>query len=147
MLELLVETKTEYTKYAIDLLTVPVYNGFIQMYNELMQKLSGDVDGEPQILVIFQKYLAYQSENMVIRIDGPHYSPNTIDSGNGNGNGNDFLYSDIGRQIYWPAIDRLDTITGLSTFISPLKCLIIVVEVKPLLFLKSEKTGKLGLYK
>ena len=67
---------------------------------------------------IFQKYLAYQVGNMVIRLDSLYYSPNSIESGNVNGNINDFLYSDIGRQIYWPDIDRLDTIIGLSSNIS-----------------------------
>ena len=64
---------------------------------------------------IFQKYLAYQTSNVVIRLDGPAYSPNSIDSSFGH----DFVYADIGRQIYWSSTDRLDTITGLSTYISP----------------------------
>ena len=63
---------------------------------------------------IFQKYLAYQIGNVVIRLDGPSYSPNAIDSGFGH----DFIYSDIGRQIYWTSIDSLDTITGLGTYIT-----------------------------
>ena len=63
---------------------------------------------------IFQKYLAYQTSNVVIRLDGPAYSPNAIDSGFGH----DFIYADIGRQIYWTSIDRLDTITGLSSLVT-----------------------------
>jgi hypothetical protein len=60
---------------------------------------------------IFQKYLAYQVGSMVIRLDGPYYSPNAIDSGFGY----DFLYSDIGREIYWSSTNRLDTIIELSS--------------------------------
>jgi len=63
---------------------------------------------------IFQRYLTYQTGNMVIRLDGPAYSPNAIDSGFGY----DFIYSDIGRQIYWTHTDRLDTITGLSSLVT-----------------------------
>lgn len=64
---------------------------------------------------IFQTYLAYQTGNVVIRLDSPFYSPNLIDSEFGY----DFLYSDIGRQIYWSSTNRLDTITSLGTYISP----------------------------
>ena len=59
---------------------------------------------------IFQTFLAYQTGNIVVRLDGPAYSPNSIDDGFGH----DFVYSDIGRQIYWSSTDRLDTITGIS---------------------------------
>ena len=52
---------------------------------------------------------------MVIRLDGPYYSPNSLNSGFGY----DFVYADIGRQIYWTSTDRTDTITGLSTYITP----------------------------
>ena len=63
---------------------------------------------------VFQKYLTYQTGNVVVRLDGPAYSPNSIDTGFGH----DFVYSDIGRQIYWTSTDRLDTITGLSSLIT-----------------------------
>lgn len=63
---------------------------------------------------IFQTYLAYQSSNVVIRLDGPSYSQNFID----NGFGRDFVYADIGRQIYWPSIDRIDTILSLGSLIT-----------------------------
>ena len=63
----------------------------------------------------FQKYLAYQTSNVVIRLDGPSYSPNSIDSSFGH----DFVHTDIGRQIYWTISDRLDTIVGISSYISP----------------------------
>ena len=62
----------------------------------------------------FQSYLAYQVGNVVIRLDGPYYSPNAIDSGFGY----DFIYSDIGRQIYWTSTNRLDTITGLGSIVT-----------------------------
>ena len=64
---------------------------------------------------IFQKYLAYQTGNVVIRLDGPSYSPNLIDSGFGH----DFLYSDIGRQIYWNDTKKIDTILSISSLIMP----------------------------
>ena len=64
---------------------------------------------------VFQKYLAYQTGNVVIRLDGPAYSPNALDSGFGH----DFVYADIGRQIYWTTIDRLDTITALGVIVMP----------------------------
>ena len=66
---------------------------------------------------VFQKYLAFQTSNIVIRLDGPAYSPNSINSID-NGFGFDFKYSDIGRQIYWTNTDRLDIITGLSSIIT-----------------------------
>ena len=63
---------------------------------------------------IFQKYLAYQTSNVVTRLDGPSFSPNLFDTGFGL----DFLYSDIGRQIYWPSVDRIDTIINLGSLIT-----------------------------
>ena len=63
---------------------------------------------------IYQQYLAYQTGNVVIRLDGPSYSQNAIY----NGFGHDFEYSDIGRQIYWTQpTNRQDTIIGLGTFV------------------------------
>jgi len=70
--------------------------------------------GSDNKYAVFQKYLAFQTGNVVIRLDGPAYSPNSIDSGFGY----DFIYSDIGRQIYWTISDRLDTITGLSSIVT-----------------------------
>jgi len=70
--------------------------------------------GSDNKYAVFQKYLSFQTGNVVIRLDGPAYSPNAIDSGFGH----DFIYSDIGRQIYWTTTDRLDTITGLSSFVT-----------------------------
>jgi len=109
------------------------YNGIV--VNSIVSNVSADLtlqtsntlgDGTQCILsmgsfgsnnnkAIFQNYLAYQIGNMVIRLDGPYYSPNSINSGFGY----DFLYSDIGRQIYWTSTDRTDTIIGLSTYITP----------------------------
>ena len=64
---------------------------------------------------IFQSYLVYQTGNMVIRLDKPAYNPDS----NETNNGVDFTYYDIGRQIYYPTLDRLDTIASLSSFITP----------------------------
>ena len=63
---------------------------------------------------IFQTYLVYQTGNVVIRLDNNAYSPNSIDTTLGN----DFTYYDIGRQIYYPTLDRLDTILSLSSNIT-----------------------------
>ena len=74
---------------------------------------------------IYQTYLAYQTSNIVIRLDGPSYSANPSNS-NSNGYsgsnessfGTEFTYSDIGRNIYWPSSNRQDTITNLGTYIT-----------------------------
>ena len=60
---------------------------------------------------IFQNYLAYQTGNVVIRLDGPSYSPNASYLGFGL----DFSIQDIGRNIYWETSKRLDTIINLGT--------------------------------
>ena len=64
---------------------------------------------------IFQKYLAIQTGNTVIRLDGYSYSPNNLTSGFGN----DFTIYDVGRTIYWTVSNRQDTITALGTYITP----------------------------
>lgn len=64
---------------------------------------------------IFQKYLVYQTGNVVIRLDKNAYNPDS----NVPNNGIDFTYYDIGRQIYYPTLDRLDTIISLSSLITP----------------------------
>ena len=109
------------------------YNGI--MVNSIVSNVAADLtlqtsntlgDGTQCILsmgsfgsdnkkAVFQKYLAYQTGNVVIRLDGPAYSPNSMDSTFGQ----DFVYDDIDKQIYWTITDRLDTITGLGTYISP----------------------------
>jgi hypothetical protein len=61
MLELLVETKKEYTKYMIDFLTIPIYKGFSAMYDELYKELSSkSIENHipDNILEIFQHYLS-----------------------------------------------------------------------------------------
>jgi len=134
----LINQNNSYLDYQLDVgVTHPSdvkdgYNGIV--VNTLVSNVSADLtlqtsnalgDGTQCILSmgsfgsdnkksVFQKYLAYQSSNVVIRLDGPAYSPNAIDSGFGH----DFIYSDIGRQIYWPSVDRLDTITGLSSLVT-----------------------------
>jgi len=74
---------------------------------------------------IYQTYLAYQTSNIVIRLDGPSYSANPSNS-NSNGYsgsnessfGTEFTYSDIGRNIYWSRSNTQDTITKLGTYIT-----------------------------
>ena len=63
----------------------------------------------------FETYMAYQSGNMIIRLDGDSYNPNSLDQYNGK----DFKYSDIGRKIYWSSTNRNDTIVRLSSIITP----------------------------
>jgi hypothetical protein len=65
---------------------------------------------------IFNKYTAYQINNAIIRSDSDTYNPNSLSFNNGK----DFIYTDIGRQIYWPSINRNDTIIGLSSMITPI---------------------------
>ena len=63
---------------------------------------------------IFNSYMAYQINNMIIRVDGNSYNPNSLDVNNGK----DFIYSDIGRKIYWTTTQSNDTIIGLSSTIT-----------------------------
>ena len=63
---------------------------------------------------VFNSYMAYQTSNMIIRVDGNSYNTNSLDVNNGK----DFIYSDIGRQIYWTTSNRNDIITGLSSTIT-----------------------------
>ena len=111
----------------------PGYNGI--MVNSLQSNVAADItlqtsntlgDGTQGILsigafgsdnpaAIFQPYLAYQESNVVIRLDGPTYSPGMSYLGFGT----DFSYNDVGRKIYWPTLAKEDIITGLSTWLSP----------------------------
>lgn len=63
----------------------------------------------------FETYMAYQTGNMIIRLDGDSYNPNSLDQYNGK----DFKYYDIGRKIYWSTTNRNDTIVRLSSIITP----------------------------
>jgi hypothetical protein len=65
---------------------------------------------------IFASYTAYQTGNMIIRTDSNYYDQDSLDSNNGK----DFIYSDIGRNIYWPITNRTDTIIRLSSTITPI---------------------------
>ena len=67
--------------------------------------------GSDNEYAIFQNYLAYQTGNVVIRLDGPSYSPNASYLGFGI----DFSPQDIGRDIYWTLSNRSDTIVGLGS--------------------------------
>ena len=55
-------------------------------------------------LSIYQNYMAYQYNNIVITTNGP-----------------EFTKSDIGKSIYWTSTDRNDTITGLTSNIAGLQ--------------------------
>lgn len=63
---------------------------------------------------IFDTYVAYQTNNVVIRIDGDTYNPMSLNVNNGK----DFTFSDIGKEIYWETTKRLDTIISLSSTIT-----------------------------
>ena len=65
---------------------------------------------------IFNKYMAYQINKTIIRSDSDTYNPNSLAFNNGK----DFTYTDIGRKIYWPSINRTDTIIGISSIITPI---------------------------
>ena len=111
----------------------PGYNGI--MVNSFQSNVAADItlqtsntlgDGTQGVLsigafgsnnpaAIFQPYLAYQQSNVVIRLDGPTYSPGASYLGFGT----DFSYNDVGRKIYWPTLAKEDVITGLSTWLSP----------------------------
>ena len=110
----------------------PGYNGIV--VNSLESNVAADLtlqtsntlgDGTQSIIsmgvfgsdnkqAIFQSYLVYQTGNMVIRLDKNAYNPNS----NETNNGIDFSHYDIGRQIYYPTLDRLDTILSLSSNIT-----------------------------
>jgi hypothetical protein len=110
----------------------PGYNGI--MVNTLESNVAADLtlqtsntlgDGTQCIIsmgafgsnnkqAIFQTYLVYQTGNVVIRLDNNAYSPNSIDTTLGN----DFTYYDIGRQIYYPTLDRLDNIVNLGSLVT-----------------------------
>jgi hypothetical protein len=110
----------------------PGYNGI--MVNSFQSNVAADItlqtsdtlgDGTQGVLSIgtfgsnnpsaaFQPYLAYQQSNIVIRLDGPTYSPGTSYLGFGA----DFTYNDVGRQIYWPTLAKEDIITGLGTLVT-----------------------------
>jgi len=70
--------------------------------------------GSDNTQAIFNSYMAYQTSNIVVRVDGNSYNPNSLDSNNGK----DFIYSDIGRKIYWTTTQSNDIITGLSSIIT-----------------------------
>ena len=70
--------------------------------------------GSDNQYAIFQTYLAYQSNNTVIRLDGFSYCPNP----NNTGFGQDFTPDDIGRTLYWTVSQRQNTILNLGTFLS-----------------------------
>lgn len=60
----------------------------------------------------FKQYLVFQIENLVYPLEIPKYSPNIV------GNiYNDFNYSDVGRQIYFPYRDQLNTIVSIGSII------------------------------
>jgi len=110
----------------------PGYNGI--MVNSFQSNVAADItlqtsntlgDGTQGILsigafgsdnpaAIFQPYLAYQQSNVVIRLDGPTYSPGASYIGFGT----DFTYNDVNRKIYWPTLAKEDIITSLSTWLS-----------------------------
>jgi len=60
---------------------------------------------------ILETYIAYQTNNVIIRVDGNTYNPKSLNVNNGK----DFTINDVGKSIYWETTGRLDTITDLSS--------------------------------
>uniref|UniRef100_A0A6C0F090 LamG-like jellyroll fold domain-containing protein n=1 Tax=viral metagenome TaxID=1070528 RepID=A0A6C0F090_9ZZZZ len=61
----------------------------------------------------FKQYLVFQVGNLVYPLEIPKYSPNIV------GNiYNDFNYSDVGRQIYFPYRDQLNTIVSIGSIVT-----------------------------
>jgi len=132
---ILINQTTSNLDYQVDIAVTdsstskPGYNGL--MINTKMSNVSADLtlqtsntlgDGTQCVLSIgsfgsdnnhsiFNKYIAYQTNNTIIRSDSEPYNPNSLNYNNGR----DFIYTDIGRQIYWPSINRNDTIIGLGS--------------------------------
>ena len=137
---IIINQTTSYLDYQVDIAVTdssnsnPGYNGLI--INTKMSNIAADLtlqtsntlgDGTQCILsigsfgsdnnqAIFNKYIAYQINNTIIRSDIETYNQNSLDYNNGK----DFIYTDIGRQIYWPSINRNDTIIGLSSITTPI---------------------------
>ena len=73
--------------------------------------LSMGAFGSNNTKAILESYTAYQTSNVVIRVDGNTYNPKSLDVNNGK----DFTINDVGKSIYWETTGRSDTITGLSS--------------------------------
>ena len=136
---ILVNQSTSTLDYQVDIALTdsstsnPGYNGL--MINTKMSNVAADLtlqssigdggDGTQCVLsigsfgsdnnhAIFNTYIAYQSTTTIIRSDSEPYNPNSLNYNNGK----DFTYTDIGRKIYWPSINRNDTIIGLGSMIT-----------------------------
>ena len=136
---ILVNQSTSTLDYQVDIALTdsstsnPGYNGL--MINSKMSNVAADLtlqssigdggDGTQCVLsigsfgsdnnhAIFNTYIAYQSTTTIIRSDSEPYNPNSLNYNNGK----DFTYTDIGRKIYWPSINRNDTIIGLGSMIT-----------------------------
>jgi hypothetical protein len=72
--------------------------------------------GDTNTKSVYASYLAYQINNMIVRIDSNYYNPNSLNSNNGK----DFINSDVGRKIYWSTTKKTNTIIGLSSIITPI---------------------------
>lgn len=91
----------------------PGYNGIV--VNTSNTKVGAEIelrtsDGKSSVSVgshpstsnnsIYQTYLAYQSGNVVVTLNGP-----------------EFTDADVGRTLYWNTTDRIDTISHLSNLV------------------------------
>ena len=80
---------------------------------------------------IFESYTAYQTSNVIIRVDGDTYNPKSLNINNGK----DFTITDVGKSIYWETTGRSDTITGLSSNVTTISdssnvLLVVLIQVK-----------------
>uniref|UniRef100_A0A6C0HMX0 LamG-like jellyroll fold domain-containing protein n=1 Tax=viral metagenome TaxID=1070528 RepID=A0A6C0HMX0_9ZZZZ len=112
--------------------SAPGYNGIVvnsftnTVASDLTLQTSNSISDQQCILSMgafpaydnyaaYQNYFGYQTDNIVIRLDGPAYSPNRSQAGFGL----DFTTSDVGRKLYWPLDTRTTTIEYLSSLITP----------------------------
>ena len=116
------------------------YNGIV--VNSMLSNVASDLTlqssnnsilslgsfGSDNPYAIYKQYLAYQTGNVIIRLDNSSYNifsdTDTTATTNNNTNAtsdfnNEFTYADIGRHIRWETSTIQDTITGLSTYITP----------------------------
>ena len=114
------------------------YNGIV--VNSMLSNVASDLTlqssnnsilslgsfGSDNPYAIYKQYLAYQTGNVIIRLDNSSYNISTDTTATTNSNtnatsdfNNEFTYADIGRHIRWETSTTQDTITGLSTYITP----------------------------
>ena len=114
------------------------YNGIV--VNSMLSNVASDLTlqssnnsilslgsfGSDNPYAIYKQYLAYQTGNVIIRLDNSSYNissdittTTTTTTTTTSDFNNEFTYADIGRHIRWESSTTQDTITGLSTHITP----------------------------